>query len=1499
VSRAECASMPLKSILSRPSTSASNSKRHSTIDPPNSPRPSRSPERGHKKVGSLRRLSLSFAPSIHDGRDSPFHTFLTSEPDEMSRQNSLVAAEEPSASRPGTSRTTSAPIEKILSRPGPMRKTTGEGNAPVDQHVTPKPARRFSLLKFRHASEPQLSVRYKASDLKPNESLPPPQIITTAPTQHQNEQSPRKSKERFIPRTFSSFRKSMVIREADPVKPPSASLMPAQLDGSAASAPNLIRAMSENSPWRERHDLRAMQSPPAYGDESSSALALPLNRLSESGGSEGSSTSHKLYAHTTTTHFIETTTTIFKLKRNKKKKTKDKGLLFPLPESLPPPSSRTSVSHDAASAYGRHSMSPSRKSTQGVRWRSDLSRRETPAESPNSSVTALTNAPLGSPGPAIARQHSALSMSAHSGNSTPAGALIPPRLGARGRSSTLGSLGRSTERLSDQTPSARNSTSTTGRRSFGDMLTHRLRKDSGPPRHGSDRDGSTPASKANSIQIPRESEPELIYPRREKEDTPASYLEKLGAAVPRGAMATILCKGADDFSKTCLRKYMRGFSYFGESIDMSIRKMLMEVILPKETQQIDRLLASFADRYHECNPGIFMNADEANFVAFSVLLLQSDNHNKNNKRKMTKQDYIKNTQHGKISVAEDILDCFYDNICYTPFIHFDDEIAVNNHRLAAPKRKGLIRSKSSETLRGPVDPYALILDHKLETLRPTLKDVIETEDTYGTAPINSEENHKAFVHAAVLQIVSARSRPDAFMTQATISNPAEAQVGLVSIKVAKVGLLWRKSTKKKKAKSPWQEWGVILTDSKLYFFKDIGWVKKLVSQYEGQPKVTARSAPLVFKPPMTSFDPDAWMSVEDAVALTDSSYKRHKNAFTFIKHGGFEEVFLANTEPDVADWISKLNYAATFTTARVRMRGLLGTNYEGRVLHRKDSEMSTATSASRENDQPAPTAAKTNPQLAWEIMFYRRQLVSEQISTFDDHVASAQKELDYLLRNARHLLLLLPIQQKSREGIVYAAGRMSAKLKWTRKEIWRAKTHRDVLIKDLEAEATSAFPPPPNVATRNSAISTPLKTTPTKPGQGGWVRTDADQSVRPNVAKSPLAVTPSSASGTRKLSQTILENIRTPTTDPPEMSQMRRRSASSHVPKSPKHSPRQGSEQASVSRARTPSLHTQASQSLSLAAESQAAMDAENEEHLLREAGMLGVDSTTVADRDDRRGSDSGRDGAIRHSLPHHHHDGSLKERTGSVRRSLHRTLRDSSGSSHMHIPHHSRSRKGKESGSSLAPTEDGKSAISGESEELRRNPTGRFVLHGKKASVITMGPEWQLSAEDRIKLREQMLQESAVDEDAEPVISRGPNLHIDTDMIDAKRKSVDTRSIITGDLSPTTRPVEQEEEEEEDDDDETGTSQRKSLADSNRMSLYSAVTTPAGVAETFHSAESSPRPSTDEEDLEDEESTFVNDGLLPGLKPVASLASFGSENKGKQAQAAFYHDVTRPKAQA
>lgn len=149
--------------------------------------------------------------------------------------------------------------------------------------------------------------------------------------------------------------------------------------------------------------------------------------------------------------------------------------------------------------------------------------------------------------------------------------------------------------------SGRTSTSTSGRKSFGDIfnITQRLRQNSEPP---FPRTGS-PGANGPGTPPAKPSAPS--YPERQEDDTPATYLARLEESAPKSVIAGVLAQSNDEFYKTALRKYMRSFSFFGDPIDMAIRKLLMEVELPKETQQIDRFLQSFADRYHECNPGIF------------------------------------------------------------------------------------------------------------------------------------------------------------------------------------------------------------------------------------------------------------------------------------------------------------------------------------------------------------------------------------------------------------------------------------------------------------------------------------------------------------------------------------------------------------------------------------------------------------------------------------------------------------------------------------------------------------------------------------------------------------------------------------------------------------------------------------------------------------------------------------------------------------------------------
>ena len=552
-------------------------------------------------------------------------------------------------------------------------------------------------------------------------------------------------------------------------------------------------------------------------------------------------------------------------------------------------------------------------------------------------------------------------------------------------------------------------------------------------------------------------------PEREEGDTPGKYLERLEAAVNRSMIAEILSKSSDPFAQAVLRSYTRRFPFFGEPIDMSLRKFLLEADLPKETQQVDRVIQAFADRYHECNPGIFMSSDQAYIIAFSLMMLHTDAFNRNNKRKMQKHDYVKNTsgQH----VSEDVLGCFYDNICYTPFVHYEEEVDVNGERVLPfttkkSKLKGAI-TDSGKKVSGPVDPYNLLVEQKLDLLRPPIKDSILLEDPYnymyGQTPLDMQYLQRAFTHTGTLQIISARSRPAAYEGQVNSANPhaVETQQGIVDLKITKVGTLWRKAAKKKKARSPWQEWGAILTGSQLYLFKNASWAKGLVHQFMSHQRQGAPRMPVTFSPPLTDFKPDALIKTDNAVALVDATYQRHKNAFTFVRPGGQEEVLLADNESELVDWISLINYAAAFRAAGVRIRGMISGNDEysrTRDLYRPTSAHTTVSTAS----EVAGKGSGYDQGLTRQVMTARRQIMVQKIGEYDKELAGLERQHDDILRNARHLLILAPIPPKTREEIVVAAGRSDALLTWVRRDIWKMRCHRDILELDIQQDGVDA-----------------------------------------------------------------------------------------------------------------------------------------------------------------------------------------------------------------------------------------------------------------------------------------------------------------------------------------------------------------------------------------------------------------------------------------------------------
>jgi hypothetical protein len=83
------------------------------------------------------------------------------------------------------------------------------------------------------------------------------------------------------------------------------------------------------------------------------------------------------------------------------------------------------------------------------------------------------------------------------------------------------------------------------------------------------------------------------------------YLDQLLSSVSTAEAVNILASSGGEAHSMALRGYLDRYNFTNEPIDLSLRAMLAETGLPKETQQIDRVLEAFAKRYCRCNPDVF------------------------------------------------------------------------------------------------------------------------------------------------------------------------------------------------------------------------------------------------------------------------------------------------------------------------------------------------------------------------------------------------------------------------------------------------------------------------------------------------------------------------------------------------------------------------------------------------------------------------------------------------------------------------------------------------------------------------------------------------------------------------------------------------------------------------------------------------------------------------------------------------------------------------------
>lgn len=465
------------------------------------------------------------------------------------------------------------------------------------------------------------------------------------------------------------------------------------------------------------------------------------------------------------------------------------------------------------------------------------------------------------------------------------------------------------------------------------------------------------------------------------------------------------------------------------------------------------------------------------------------------------------------------------------------------------------------------------------------------------------------------------------------------------------------------------------------------------------------------------------------------------------------------------DWLAKLNYAAAFRTSGVRMRGVVGGSYDGqgrRALRRLDAEIEGIQTPTGE---VTVARSKIDHNLAHDILSARREIMRQKIGDANEQLEESEKRLELQLRNSRHLQILAPIHPKTRESMLLSAGRLAAQLKWTRVEIWRLKCHRDILLMDLEEEqqllgltpegkAQEASPTEKAAVTRDEAKASDTSTTQRSPRQSprhlsisGSVNA-AEESDDGSPMTDVFQTPPTSAAAMNfqeSLDSRMSPERNADRTDP------RKASVSSGMSSNP-------------SVVATPPRKTTVS---SGSASEKPPMDQSeevdaNERDLLEQAGLLDTDTPRPADsRSAISDAKDALDRKDRHSNPNHPD----RLDRSKIRRSLQRTLKEGAG----HLSHH-RSRRGRESVSSGATDETVR-----DSADVLTRGSGSFVVHGKKASVISFGAELQsMSPDDRIRRNRSLQATQARDDAASTTSSGGPASEIG-----------DYRSVLAGQGGP------------------------------------------------------------------------------------------------------------------
>ncbi|KAI8610970.1 hypothetical protein BC830DRAFT_1069281 [Chytriomyces sp. MP71] len=132
----------------------------------------------------------------------------------------------------------------------------------------------------------------------------------------------------------------------------------------------------------------------------------------------------------------------------------------------------------------------------------------------------------------------------------------------------------------------------------------------------------------------------------------------------------------------------------------ALRTFLQSFRLPGESQKIDRFMLKFAGRFVQGNATSFSSADTAYVLAYSVIMLNTDQHNSQVKKRMTKSDFLKNNRgidEGK-DIPPVILEAIFDEIQSNEIVMKEEQQAKASAQPNSPALNMGSKRETSESI---------------------------------------------------------------------------------------------------------------------------------------------------------------------------------------------------------------------------------------------------------------------------------------------------------------------------------------------------------------------------------------------------------------------------------------------------------------------------------------------------------------------------------------------------------------------------------------------------------------------------------------------------------------------------------------------------------------------------------------------------------------------------------------------------------------------------------